>query len=89
MLDGFNLPNSKLDRLAAEIVDTDHEHRPAVRLKLSGRRPNEDQRILLARDESRLPIPHESLLLRIGSLERDRFASRRAAGQRGASGRQN
>jgi hypothetical protein len=87
-LDGFDLSDSKLDRLSAEIVDTNHEHGPAVRLELAGGRPNEDQRALLPRDESGLPIPHESLLLWIGSFERDRFASRHAAGQRGASRRQ-
>ncbi|MGY4428482.1 hypothetical protein ACVWWO_000959 [Bradyrhizobium sp. F1.13.1] len=65
----FDLSDSKLDRLKAQIIDAHHEYRPAVRLELSGGRPDQDLGALLPRDEGRLPVPHESLLLWAGGLE--------------------
>jgi hypothetical protein len=53
---------------SAEIVDADNEDRPPVGLQLSGRGSNKDDRILLTRNDGRLPVtlahPSPSLPLR-------------------------
>ena len=63
MLDSFDLADSEIYGLPAEIVYPDDEDGAPVSLKLSRGRPNQDQRAFLARDKGRLPVPHQCLLL--------------------------
>ena len=67
MLDGFDLSNAKFRRLFSEIVYSNDEHRSSVDLQLARGRTHQHQRMLLTRDERRLPVAHHGLLLWIGS----------------------
>ena len=73
VLDGFHLGYAKFRRLFSDVVDADDEHRSSVHLQLARGRADQHERILLTRDERRLPVAHHGLLLWIGSSKGDGF----------------
>jgi len=89
VLNGVDLAHAKLDRLPSKVIDADDEHRSPVGLKLASRRPDQHKRVLLARNERRLAVSHQGLLLRIRGLERNRFGSDATAQCRAKRGRKN
>jgi hypothetical protein len=80
----FDPPDAEINGGPAKIVDANHEHRATIALLLSRSRANKDDRVLLARDQGRLPVAHQFLLLRIRWPKLNCFGSRYTAAQRGA-----